>query len=188
MVPSFLVTTNEELRNLAKKLPSEKIVIKPKSGIMGKGVQIRSKDNLPIIRSRKLVQRFIDTSKGIKELNITGVHDFRVIVLSGKILHAYVRKPKEGLVANIALGGTVTHVDRVPNKVKKIIKNIDDKLSKYGPRVYSADFLYENGTNPILSELESTPVIDSAYKSPSSKNKQRAFIQAIINELVKLIK
>ena len=188
MIPSYIVSTNQELQDLAKKLPTNKIVIKPNTGIMGRGVQIRSKENLPRIRTKKLVQRFIDTSQGIKELDIKGTHDFRVLVLSGKILHAYVRKPKEGLVANIALGGSVQHVEKVPQKVKNIIKKIDDKLKKYGPRVYSADFLFENGTNPILSELESTPVIDSAYKADSSKNKQRAFIGGIIDELIKLIK
>jgi len=189
MPKTYLINDLKELRKAVKKIKTEKIVIKPNRGIMGNDVVIRKKDNLPeSIPKNMIVQDFIDASDGIKKLGIKGVHDLRIVTLSGKIDHAYVRKPRHGLITNIAQGGYVYHVkkEKIPQECIKIVGQIDKKMKKYGPRLYTVDFMFNKQQKPIVTELESTPVIDSAYKSPKTKTIQKKFISNIIDNIVKL--
>tara|TARA_Y100000310_G_scaffold242976_1_gene247304 strand:- start:13572 stop:14516 length:945 start_codon:yes stop_codon:yes gene_type:complete len=188
MDKNFLVHNKSELRRVVKKLDSEKIVLKPRFGVMGLEVKIVKRNKLPEVRKNTIVQKFIDSSNGIKTLGIKGVHDLRIVTLSNKIDHAYVRRPRKGLIANIAQGGYVTHINKkkLPKEVLNIVKNIDKRMKRYGPRLYTVDMIFDEKNKPIVTELESNPVIDSAYKSSKSKKTQREFMKHIFDSISKL--
>jgi len=188
MADSYLVNNKEELKKAVKNIDSEKIVIKPRFGIMGYGVKVINKNELSEVRENTIVQRFVDSSDGINFLGIKGIHDLRIVTLSGKIDHAYVRRPRSGLLSNIAQGGYVTHVDKekLPDEVVDIVRKVDEKMKKYGPRLYTVDMMFEKGDKPVVTELESVPVIDSAYKSHKTRKVQRDFINHIFDTISEL--
>ncbi|MCK4521758.1 MAG: ATP-grasp domain-containing protein [Nanoarchaeota archaeon] len=191
MPKTYLVNNKDEAMKVIDNIKSDKIVIKPRDGLAGKGVIVINKKNLLKninIHGDTLVQEFVDSSNGIKELGIKGVHDLRIVTLSAKIDHAYVRKPKKGLVSNIARGGSVTHVNlsRIPSTALSIIKKVDKEMSKFGPRFYTVDMAFNNRNKPILIELESIPVLRSAYKNLKVKSIQKRFISNIIDNIAKL--
>jgi len=185
---SFLADNKKERKDALKKIKSKKIVIKPRYGIMGNEVIVMTKKKMPDFKKDCIIQGFIDSSKGIKFLGIKGVHDLRIVTLSGKIDHAYVRRPRKGLITNIAQGGYVTHIDnkRLPKEVTSIVRNIDKRMERYGPRLYTVDMMFDEKGKPIVTELESDPVIDSAYKSARSKKIQRRFINHIFDAIATL--
>ena len=160
---TFIVNTIRGLKAVLPALKSEKIVLKPRYGTMGKDVIIINKNNLPeTIEKNTIIQEFIDTSKGIKDL-IKGYHDLRLIIANGKIDHAHIRVPKKGLLtANVALGGKKVFIrnEQVPKKAIRIAKNIDKLFKNYKPRLYSVDFLIDKNQNPFIVECNSQPMID----------------------------
>ena len=59
-------------------------------------------------------------------------------------------------------------------------------MKRYGPRLYTVDMIFDEKNKPIVTELESNPVIDSAYKSSKSKKTQREFMKHIFDSISKL--
>ncbi|MEE9525431.1 MAG: hypothetical protein V3V78_02375, partial [Candidatus Woesearchaeota archaeon] len=122
---TFVVNTPRGLKLVLGRINSDKVVIKPRYGTLGKDVLIVDKDNLPKkIGKNTLVQEFIDTSKGIKRIT-DEIHDMRIIMINGKIDHVHIRTPKKGtLTANVALGGTKVFIpnSKIPKKAITIAK------------------------------------------------------------------
>lgn len=170
---SFIVNTLPGLKTVLSDLESEKIVLKPRYGSLGKKVQIINKAELPEkVRKNTLVQEFIDTTKGVKGI-ADCPHDLRVIVINGKIDHAHVRLAKEGsLIANMSLGGTkkFVPVEDVPKEAIDIVKRVDKLLKNYYPRLYSVDFIFNPEGRPYIVECNSSPVIKryayGEYRNP----------------------
>ena len=160
---TFLVNTMKGLKLVLPELKTEKIVIKPRYGTLGRDVIITDKDTLPEkIEKNTLVQEFIDTSSGIKNVT-TGLHDMRIIIANGKVDHAYIRIPKKGLLtANVALGGAKVFIDKkiIPRKAKRIVRKVDKMFKKFYPRVYSVDFLFDKKGRCYIVECNSQPMID----------------------------
>lgn len=153
MFPEFIPKTSVKIEDMN----TEQVVIKPRRGIMGKGVEILNKEEAEL-NDTQVVQEFLDASSGIKELDIKGVHDLRVVVINGEIDHSYVRVAKRGsLFANCAQGGKKVYIDKIPKKIKDIVKKVDEKLDEFHPRVYSIDFMFDENQQPWIIELESIP-------------------------------
>jgi glutathione synthase/RimK-type ligase-like ATP-grasp enzyme len=160
---TFLINTTRGLRAVLPAIKSEKIVLKPRYGTLGENVIITDRNNLPeAIGKNTLVQEFIDTSAGIKDI-VKGYHDLRLIIANGKIDHSHIRIPKKGLLAaNVALGGKKIFIEnsQIPKKAVQIAKKIDRLFKSCRPRLYSVDFLIDKNQKPYIVECNSQPMID----------------------------
>lgn len=171
---TFLVNSIKGLKTVVSEIKSKKIILKPRYGTLGLGVIVADKNHLPEkIRRNTVVQEFIDSSHGIKGL-ARGMHDLRIIVINGKIDHCHIRTPGKGLlVANVARGGTKRFIQnsRIPEKAVSIVREIDSVLSRFYPRIYSIDLIFDKNQNPYIVECNSAPVIRryafGKYKMPS---------------------
>lgn len=156
---TFVVNDFYELQRIIHYIKSDKVVLKPRFGSNGKGIVFLDKKHLKNgIRKDTIVQEFIDSSNGI--LNIKKTHDLRVIVIDGKINHAYIRVAKnKSLLCNAYRGAKKIFLrnDEIPSSILSRVKKIDSHFGHYGPRVYSADFAMDENNKPWLIELNSKP-------------------------------
>lgn len=158
---SYIAKSREEVIKYMDKISTGMVVIKPKDGFEGRGVQIIKKTKNVQIDEEfypVMVQAFIDSSGGIEGI-IDGTHDFRMVVMSGDIVMCLVRTPPEGsLLANISLGGKIKFVpfDKIPHAAIAIAKEVDKAFESHGNRIYSVDLAFEK-SKPYLIELNSRP-------------------------------
>lgn len=156
---TWYVDTKEKYHSVLSGLTDKMVVCKPPDGYEGIGVKIGKADelvqqepSLPL-----LVQTFLDTSAGIPGI-VDGYHDLRVAVFDGEILYSYVRTPPPGkLTANVAQGGTffMLELERIPQSVIEIVREIDKKVAFVGPRFYSVDFAV-TPDGPKIIEMNSS--------------------------------
>lgn len=165
---TFIVNDFYELQRIIYYIKSKKVVLKPRFGSNGIGIVILNKDKLRNgIKKDTVVQEFVDSSNGI--LNVKKTHDLRIIIIDGKINHAYIRVPKyNNLLCNAYLGAKKVFIrnDEIPFSVLKRIKKIDSHFQHYGHRVYSADFAMDENKKPWLIELNSKPGMLFYDKAP----------------------
>lgn len=183
---TFLVKNNFDFRKSLMKIKSGKAILKPRFGLGGKGISVfeTKKEFVKKIDEEFVLQEFIDSSKGIPKTSIKGIHDFRCIILNGKIIFSYVREPKKGFLANIHQGGKAKIIS-TPDKIKKYVLQIDSYVKKFGNRFYSADFIYGsylNEENFFLVELNSKPGFDVCCKFGYEKEENKLF-----GEIFKLV-
>ena len=106
-----------------------------------------------------LVQSFIDSSKGVPGL-YKGVHDFRLLFLGNKLVHAYIRTCVPGTyICNVSKGAerVVVPLKDVPKKLKDISKVFQKRFKDYLNSFYSIDFIYDKGRKPIVIEVNVKP-------------------------------
>ena len=165
---SFLVRNKKELAEIRKKIRTKKIVLKPTVGYGGKGVKITEK--LPEkIRGETLVQEFI-TPKENSEFG--KVWDTRVIIINGKIDHSYVRVAKKGsLLTNLHRGGTQIFIDKkkIPLSVRRVVRCVDKKFEKFGPRFYCLDFIIDRNNKPWVIEGNARPSVVDYFEPERRK-------------------
>ncbi len=145
-------------------LPDDMAVIKPRFGAQGRGVSIKKMKEIKKLEKGFVAQRFIDTSSGIAETRVRGVHDMRLVMLNGKIMDFYVRAPKKGLISNISLGGRMIRISKIPESAIRLGRRVDSKLRKFNPRFYSIDLMFDKGQKPWIAELNAHPALDVYYE------------------------
>jgi hypothetical protein len=160
MPKSIKIKNKKELGMALAHFPAKKIaVLKPAKGLGGKGIAIDLPENLAKTKlesgTEYVLQQFIDTSRGIK--NITqGRHDLRVVIIDKEITLAHVRNPKEGsYLANVAQGGKIEElpIEKIPASAVKVTKKIQEIIDKkYNYPLYSIDFGFED-EKPYVFEL-----------------------------------
>jgi hypothetical protein len=190
MPKSFRINNKKdffEKLSLFKK--NEMVVLKPTSGLGGKGIFIDSPSNLKkiddgIFKKEHVLQEFVDTSCGIPGIT-SGRHDFRVVIVGGEIVLAHVRTPKEGsLLANASQGGTIKEVllNKIPEKILEVVEKVQDKIDKkFNFPVYSIDFGVSCKGDPYIFELND----QIGFPAPKMKN-SKFFIENLIKSLKKL--
>lgn len=185
---TFLVNSIKGLNAVLPEIKSRKIVLKPRFGTLGSEVMIIKKNELPeTIEKNTLVQEFINTSHGIKGLT-KGMHDLRLIMINGKLNHAYIRIPERGmLVANMARGGKKIFVPNrtVPHSALKIAKGIDRLFRRFNPRLFSVDFLFDKNQKPYIVECNSSPTL---HRYGYGKYKRTEFFDDIFAAIKSRIK
>jgi len=133
----------------------EKMILKPLDGSGGRGVIVLEKNARSNINS--LLDFYIDDSGEnyvILQEYIDGAHegDVRVIMLNGKAIGAYHRKPAEGEVrANIQAGGSA-HKYTLTESQKRVCKKVGSKLV--------ADGLYFVGLDMIGDKILEVNVLN----------------------------
>ncbi|MEM7588022.1 MAG: hypothetical protein AAF560_31830, partial [Acidobacteriota bacterium] len=127
-------------------LSVDTLILKPRFGERGRGIHITDLESLashPAGRYRDtIVQAFLETSSGIPELGIRERHDLRLILRDGEIVLAFARKPAESSdVRKCSQGGRELPlaVADLPWRVTRFAAEIDARLSRFGPRLYSLD-------------------------------------------------
>lgn len=171
---SFVAANESEVKEMAHRLATSKAVVKPHDGFEGHGVQIVEVNDVERMTIKQghfpvIVQEFIDSSNGAAGL-ADGIHDFRMVVVSGEIVMSFVRTPPPGsLLANVAQGGSLRFVpvDTIPDAARKIVDDVDAYFSTFGKRVYSVDVAFEN-ERPYLIELNSRPAVWEESRGPEA--------------------
>lgn len=166
----------------------ELVVLKPASGLGGKGIFIDIPYNLTKLdisfAKEYVLQKFVDTSSGIPGIT-SKKHDFRIVIVGGKIVLAHVRVPKMGsLLANASQGGTITEVplEKIPKEILAVVEKVQEKIdNKFHFPIYSIDFGVSCGKKPYIFELND----QIGFPGPKMKN-FKFFIENLIESLKKL--
>lgn len=159
--PAYRINS-ENWQEVIEKITTDRVVLKPTVGEGGHGVIITEKAGFTFsdhpIEGEYMAQEFIDASGGIPGL-VEGVHELRILRFTEDTLLAYLRIPQKGnLLANIAQGGYARHVKKedIPKRALEIFYEADKRLTKYSPRIYTMDFIFQ-GTTPFIGEMNSRP-------------------------------
>lgn len=158
--PSVTVKRKEDLEEALKTLHSEKIVLKPEEGFGGKGILIaphdeilQKADTFPCI-----AQEYIDTEEGIPGV-IGELHDFRIIIINGTVVHTFTRTPKKGNQSVKRGKNVMMPVPREmrPQGALELVPRIDGYLQRFGKRMYSIDCARNKDGRWLLIELNAPP-------------------------------
>lgn len=161
MPQTFWVGELDNVNRVVDKVKTRNIVLKPFNGLQGRGIFIGKRRELRNFKPKKvgrkyILQEFVDTSSGIPGLT-GGMHDLRVVIVNNKVVWSHVRVPAEGkFLANAAQGGNLTEIDydKVPESVKKIVKDISNRFyKKYDNPVFSIDFGINEKGEPKIFEI-----------------------------------
>lgn len=168
--------------------PEKLVVLKQNYGWAGEGVFIlpakEVTEDLYANWADIILQEFLDSSVGIPGVT-DSYHDLRVCVVDNKPTNALVRIPKEGtLTANISLGGSGLSIalDEVPQEVYILLDQITQKLDKYSPSIYAADFMNSQEGWKLI-ELNARPGLLHEIWTKYYND----FNQAVIDLIVKTI-
>ena len=134
-----------------------RVIVKPRYGSSGEGITVLDEYQGEDFNEDMLVQRFIE-SDDLPEHGIEGPHDLRILVVNGEPIGSYFRVPDEGLLSNVALGGSKIYVelDDLDDRVFEIVEQVGKTLNNYNPSIYTVDFMYSGG-KPWIVELNSQP-------------------------------
>jgi len=133
-----------------------KAVCKPRKGFRSKGIYIAN-NGIPLQETDGYIaQPFLDTSKGIPEMGIEGIHDLRIIMVNGspKICYARIPAPGSEFVSN----AEQTHyfsVDEIPTPIMTLVYQADDGFSSFYPRLFSCDLGV--ASQPWILEMNGKP-------------------------------
>lgn len=163
VTPTYLVRNVASLKKALKHIKSKEVVIKPRLGSGGKGVQIVKKSKVEEVDFDELsiVQPFVDTSGGVPGV-YKGIHDFRVVFVGDKPVVSYIRTPAPGTrLCNISQGGGVIMVplSKMPKSLKPLIKSALSTLKIFPYKAFSLDFFFDEKRKPHLVEVNTKPIM-----------------------------
>jgi len=181
---------------------AEKMILKPLDGSGGRGVIVLEKNARENINS--LLDFYIDDDGDkyvILQEFIEGADqgDVRVLMLNGKFIGAYNRKPAEGeLRANIQVGGTA-HKYTLTESQKRICKKVGNKLISDGLYFVGLDMIGDkilevNVLNPggitNINKLEKQKlhrlVVDFIEEKVNEKLEKRLELEYLLKRLSEL--
>lgn len=195
MAPTFDVCEPNLMQSVSEMplhsdLIREQLILKPRHGERGKGIEIIDlKDlNTPDVLNRTdyIIQPLIESSCGIPSLNIDGRHDLRMMICNGEILQFFVRIPtKDSFISNKRHGGTLFYYElsELPQQMVDLAKEVDKRLSQYSPRIYSIDVGVGKSGKIWIYELNTMPGIVWEEKSELDKEKNIEIHQALVGVL-----
>lgn len=146
---TILINSYEDLKNHISEIPSNKIVLKPRFWEQCMWIYVINKDqinnNLYQDWNNILLQEFLDSSIWIDGL-VTGLHEIQVFSINGNFSGARIKQPAKWSLISSATGANIWTVrwlkkDEVPVELLKIVKKLDNSISKYPLRIYRVDFV-----------------------------------------------
>lgn len=181
--PKTLRASKENVKKILE--THGKAVVKPRNDHGGNDVSII--DNIADYHhiEEGIVQGFIDSSGGIPGTEISGVHDLRVLVVSGEPVKAYAREPGEGLVANVAMGGSMTFLElkQLPDEAEDLYERVIERFEEYSPSFYSIDMVFDKDENAWLLECNTKPGL-TVYGDPEIKKNKLPIMEKVIETLL----
>lgn len=181
-VPETRKASEQNIRELIEDFG--KAVLKPRYDFGGRGIKVvealEEADEIDYSEDY-VVQGFIDSSEGISELGIEGMHDLRAILIGGEIAEIYVRQPSDGYLSNQHLGGTLTYVpiEDYPESARAILESVEKEFSEFDPSIYTVDLIFDGEGRPWILELNSKPGIGFAREG-----EQKEFEYPAMKEVV----
>lgn len=177
----YKIYNTKELLAIAKKISSNKVVLKKSHGSGGKYVEILPKEKLSThqLTYPILVQEFIDSSSGIPGF-ITKPHDLRLVFIEDEFIYAYARIPAKGSdLANISQGGTILPMqrDNIPTSLRPMINDIRDIFDIFRYKVYAVDIMFDENGQPWIIELNNKPGL---FFSDKQKNEQDKMFSRLV--------
>ena len=175
---SYWVDSEAELHEALAILPGPYGVVKPVDGLEARNVHIGPTEELeqqehvyPL-----LVQAFLDSQDGIPGI-VNGVHDFRVALLNGEIVHAFVRTPPPGqYIASVSRGAQLTVVEDlnlIPPVILEMVAAIDAHMAAYGDRFYGIDLALVHGRPQIIELNSRVSIWDNAQHPVFASTKEK---------------
>jgi len=174
-----LALSDAELSAAFDEITTKKIVVKPLEGEGGRGVFIGTREVFKIETPQPeyplLVQEWLDSSIGIPGV-VDGMHDFRITMMDGNFIFAFVRTPPPGgLKANFSEGGELTVIEKenIPKEFWDVLSSVESYMSKFPSRMYSIDMAL-TPSGPRIIELNSrVGLLESTRHSVFSDFKQK---------------
>ncbi|MDG6777711.1 glutathione synthase [Thiomicrorhabdus sp. zzn3] len=200
-LPITYVSKNKEfIRQIIDEMPGDKVILKPLVGSGGHGVIVLEKNAQSNINS--ILDFYIhgqgDDNYIIIQEYIEGAEhgDVRVLMLNGKFIGAYNRKPPEGDVrANIQVGGTA-HKYKMTDSQMAVCRKIGPRLAADGLYFVGVDMIGDkilevNVLNPggisNINKLDKKklqiPVVDFIEEKVHEKEEKRAELEYLLKRL-----
>lgn len=200
-LPITYVSKNKEfIRQIIDEMPGDKVILKPLVGSGGHGVIVLEKNAQSNINS--ILDFYIhgqgDDNYIIIQEYIEGAEqgDVRVLMLNGKFLGAYNRRPPEGDVrANIQVGGTA-HKYKMTESQMAVCRKIGPRLASDGLYFVGVDMIGDkilevNVLNPggisNINKLDKkklqVPVVDFIEEKVHEKEEKRAELEYLLKRL-----
>ena len=162
---SEICNSYSEILKKHKNINSEIKVYKPCFGSRALGIVIS--DSLPSKSQLTweypyLIQEFMDTSAGFQWY--PGIHDFRVIILNGKITGSFLRvAPDWVMTANVATWAKIIDFYwKVPEQIQRVINQVESYIAPlYPERYYSIDTCIGKNGEVKIFELNSNPMLST---------------------------
>ncbi|MBF6058254.1 MULTISPECIES: glutathione synthase [Thiomicrorhabdus] len=202
-LPITHVSKNKEyIRQMIDEMPGNKVILKPLVGSGGHGVIVLEKNAQSNINS---ILDFYIHGQGEGDANyiiiqeyIEGAEegDVRVLMLNGKFLGAYNRKPPEGDIrANIQIGGTA-HKYKMTESQMAVCRKIGPRLATdglyfvgvdmIGDKILEVNVLNPGGISNInkLDKLKlQIQVVDFIEEKVHDKHEKRAELEYLLKRL-----
>lgn len=190
----------EYIRKMINEMPGDKVILKPLVGSGGHGVIVLEKNAQSNISS---ILDFYISGQGnsnyviIQEYIEGAEHgDVRVLMLNGKFLGAYNRKPPEGDIrANIQVGGTA-HKYKMTDSQMAVCRKIGPRLAADGLYFVGVDMIGDkilevNVLNPggisNINRLDKVKhhlhVVDFIEEKVNEKHEKRAELEFLLKRL-----
>ena len=123
-------------------LRTDKIILKPRYGERGKGIEVISLSEVdnPRIQNMQdyIVQPLMESDSGIPELNIPGRHDLRMLIYNGEVMDFFIRVASDNnFICNQSHGGRISYfqLDELPERFRTIAREVDLTLCEYMPQI-----------------------------------------------------
>lgn len=156
LVPETKEFSEDNLQEMFNRY--EKVVLKPRFAFGGEGIHIIDEnDEVPEVGEDYVIQSFVDSSSGIEGI-AEGTHDLRGIVINGKLVAGYVRQNSEGLISNVAQGGTKKPLspEEFPGEALDTIQKVINDI-EIDPHFISVDLFFDENQKAYIVELNSKP-------------------------------
>jgi glutathione synthase/RimK-type ligase-like ATP-grasp enzyme len=164
-----------------------KVVLKPRFAYGAEGLHIIDRsDEVPEIENNDyIVQRFVDSSKGIDGL-VEGSHDLRAILVDGEVKGCYVRYNEDSEISNVSEGGVkeAVSIDEFPDSALEIIEEVNEDI-EYSPALFSVDLFFDPEGRPWIIELNSKPGLNF-FGEEELKKQITPIMKALIESFRKL--
>jgi glutathione synthase/RimK-type ligase-like ATP-grasp enzyme len=184
--PRLVPETVEASREAAERFIQDdgKVVVKPRFEFGGRGVSVIDSADEMESGPNSLLQRYVDASTGIESLDVDGVHDLRVLVVSGEPALCYAREASEGFVANVSRGASIRFVELedLPTKAAEVVREVAAEFERYSPSFYSIDMVFDPSGDPHVLEFNSKPGL-GFHGLKEVKKRKSAVMERIVEEL-----
>lgn len=181
-VPPTYEPTEENVQKVIERFG--RAVLKPRFDFGGKGIEIAEKvsESEHIGKPDYIVQAFVDTTEGIDALGFNGVHDLRIIGVSGEPVLSFVRTQDEGLISNVSQGGEMKFVELedIPESAFELFNGVAERFDEYEPNVFALDIAFDDENRPWILEINSKPGL-KVYGDDEIKNRKSVFMNRIID-------
>lgn len=179
--PGTIICEHDGIHEAILATPGRKVVVKPITGHRSKGVVAGTKEEVATLTFEPgtyLVQEFIDTSNGMPEHNIEGVHNLRILSINNKAVGAIARvggTATDILAADVY--GPVVELDQLSDGAQEIVDRVHEILGDLpgqGKNVIAIDIMRGVGadgeTRDLLCEVNRRPQRISMYDALDQRN------------------